>query len=413
MDVPGPTEGLEANVPNPISPGVGQVSSPKDNIGVAIYITCAVVLWKRVVKYLKLGGIEKDSHLIWDPMSQFADLQRQLGRLRNDLPIHLVFNEANLRSQAWERVANHFLYLHIIHAQIALTLNRFAISAFSIATSPKDIPKYFLAEAARDTMRAAAQISRLLKQANEHMPTEPFAGYCAYTSSTIHIWAIFAAKNENMKTSLKENLQHNYEYLKHMKRYSGMSHYIIESIKERYQHTNISSGFKPTLGQTLYSQTLGLTHPNTKEDTNAVSGRANIQDQENGDAQKPPFWSELLTKAGNRRKRLPLACSACRKKKIRCFGEKPCKSCSRAGLFCVYEVTAQQAAPRTDYMAILEDLQPPFAPSLANFDFNTAAPAIPASSPNTFAPSLDSPSTVRLPVIAPKDRQFLEHKEDE
>ena len=276
MEVPEPTEGFEASVPNPMSPRVGQVSSPKDNIGVAAYVTCAVVLWKRVVKCLNLGGIEKDPHLICDSMSQFADLQRQLNRLRNDLPIHLVFNEANLRSQAWERVANHFLYLHIIHAQIALTLNRFAISAFSIATSPKDIPKYFLAEAARDTMRAAAQISRLLKQANEHMPTEPFAGYCAYTSSTIHIWAIFAAKNENIKISLKENLRHNYKYLNHMKRYWGMSHYMTESIKERYRHISISSGFKPILDQTLYSQTLGLTHPNTAEDTNAVSGRANI-----------------------------------------------------------------------------------------------------------------------------------------
>lgn len=69
---------------------------------------------------------------------------------------------------------------------------------------------------------------------------------------------------------------------------------------------------------------------------------------------KPP-WSELKTKAGKERKRLPLACIACRRKKIRCSGEKPaCKHCLRSRIPCVYKVTARKAAPRTDYMAMLD-----------------------------------------------------------
>lgn len=68
-----------------------------------------------------------------------------------------------------------------------------------------------------------------------------------------------------------------------------------------------------------------------------------------------PSWSELKTKAGKERKRLPLACIACRRKKIRCSGEKPaCKHCIRARTPCVYKVTARKAAPRTDYMAMLD-----------------------------------------------------------
>lgn len=68
-----------------------------------------------------------------------------------------------------------------------------------------------------------------------------------------------------------------------------------------------------------------------------------------------PPWSELKTKAGKERKRLPLACIACRRKKIRCSGEKPaCKHCLRARLPCVYKVTTRKAAPRTDYMAMLD-----------------------------------------------------------
>lgn len=71
--------------------------------------------------------------------------------------------------------------------------------------------------------------------------------------------------------------------------------------------------------------------------------------------ERPPPWSDLKTKAGKERKRLPLACIACRRKKIRCSGEKPaCKHCFRSRTPCVYKVTTRKAAPRTDYMAMLD-----------------------------------------------------------
>ena len=235
MEVPGPTEDLEGNVPNPVSPGMGQVSSPRDNMGVAAYVIRAVVLWKRVVKYLNLGGKDKDPHPIWDPLSQFADLRRQLSRLRDNLPSHILFTEANLQSHASERVANQFLYLHIILAQNALFLTRFAIPTSPHARPPKNMPKQFLADAARDTVKAAETISRLLEQASAHMLTVPFAGYCAYASSTVHVWGMLASKNENLEASSKENLRHNYKYLNRMKRYWGMFHYMAESIKELYR----------------------------------------------------------------------------------------------------------------------------------------------------------------------------------
>lgn len=73
------------------------------------------------------------------------------------------------------------------------------------------------------------------------------------------------------------------------------------------------------------------------------------------DVDEKPAWSELKTKAGKERKRLPLACIACRRKKIRCSGEKPaCKHCQRSRVPCVYKVTTRKAAPRTDYMAMLD-----------------------------------------------------------
>ena len=89
----------------------------------------------------------------------------------------------------------------------------------------------------------------------------------------------------------------------------------------------------------------------TKRLSNENVGRYAVKEE----ADKKPAWSELKTKAGKERKRLPLACIACRRKKIRCSGEKPaCKHCLRSRIPCVYKVTTRKAAPRTDYMAMLD-----------------------------------------------------------
>ncbi|KAJ4153375.1 hypothetical protein LMH87_009864 [Akanthomyces muscarius] len=89
----------------------------------------------------------------------------------------------------------------------------------------------------------------------------------------------------------------------------------------------------------------------------SAAGRADGTDlgKSKDDKTETPAWSELKTKAGKDRKRLPLACIACRRKKIRCSGEKPaCKHCLRSRIPCVYKVTSRKAAPRTDYMAMLD-----------------------------------------------------------
>ena len=81
--------------------------------------------------------------------------------------------------------------------------------------------------------------------------------------------------------------------------------------------------------------------------------RSQETNQDNPD--HTPAWTDMKTKAGKDRKRLPLACIACRRKKIRCSGENPgCKHCLKSRIPCVYKVTTRKAAPRTDYMAMLD-----------------------------------------------------------
>ena len=93
----------------------------------------------------------------------------------------------------------------------------------------------------------------------------------------------------------------------------------------------------------------GMNNPSAMDGSDLGAG------QKGDDKAGTPAWTELKTKAGKERKRLPLACIACRRKKIRCSGEKPaCRHCLRSRIPCVYKVTTRKAAPRTDYMAMLD-----------------------------------------------------------
>ncbi|KAK6544470.1 hypothetical protein TWF694_001164 [Orbilia ellipsospora] len=111
-----------------------------------------------------------------------------------------------------------------------------------------------------------------------------------------------------------------------------------DSNKAKATSISSSSEDRPAKGQTTASNSTSATK----------------KDERNG-SQDPANWSETKTKAGKDRKRLPLACIACRRKKIRCSGEKPaCKHCVRARTPCVYKQTARKFVPRTDYMATLD-----------------------------------------------------------
>jgi Fungal specific transcription factor domain/Fungal Zn(2)-Cys(6) binuclear cluster domain len=273
MEVPGPTEDLEGNVPNPVISGSGQVSEPKENMGVAAYVIRAVVLWKRIVKYLNLGGKEKDPHPIWDNLSQFADLRRQTNRLKDTLPPLLVYNAENLQNHSAERVANQFLYLHIIISQCTLFLNRFAIPTSPVARPPKDMPKQFLTEAGHSVVEASNQISNIIEEAAGHMLTVPFAGYCAYSASTVQVWGIFS-KNPALEASSKENLRHNYKYLNRMKKYWGMFHYMAESVKDIYRafaDATLNSNRLANDTIALNKQTTRSSTPAAMEDTQTPS----------------------------------------------------------------------------------------------------------------------------------------------
>ncbi|KAE8351814.1 fungal-specific transcription factor domain-containing protein [Aspergillus coremiiformis] len=234
MEIPGPVEDLDGNVPNPVPEDVGQLSNARDNMGVSAYIIRAIVLWGRIVDYLNLGGKKKDAHPLWSPESGYTHLKRQIEEFSSSLPSYLAFTYENLQVHAADQIANQFLFLHIIIHQNMLFLNQFAIPLSPGGRPPPDMPKAFLSNAGRAAVEAAHHISVLIDRASGYHLTVPFAGYCAYSASTVHIWGIFS-KNPQLEARSKENLRHTYRYLNKMKKYWGMFHYMVESAKDRYR----------------------------------------------------------------------------------------------------------------------------------------------------------------------------------
>lgn len=240
MDIPGPTESLDGRVPNPVIKDTGQLANVKANMGVAAYMIRAIALWGRVIKYLNMGGKERDPLPMWDPKSQYSELKGQATDFTSTLPLELQNTRDNLHNHVAERLANQFIFLHVAANQIILFLHRFAIPTSSGARNLSQMPKSFLAEAGPIAVRAASQVSVLLSDALEHNAVAPFISYCAFMSGTVHIWGIFS-KNSSLEASCKESLGSNVRYLSKMERYWGMCPFMVKNLKDIYrEHADAS-----------------------------------------------------------------------------------------------------------------------------------------------------------------------------
>ena len=235
MEITGPTEDLEGNVPNPVAEESGQMANAKDNMGVTAYLIRLVAIWGKLIKYLNLGGKERDEHAMWAEESQFQGIKQAAREWKESLPESMRNTPENLQTQASEKTANQFIFLHIVANQITLFMNRFALpTPGSRPKFPKDMPQDFISEASRAAHDAANQISALIHDAMDHHVVAPFAGYCAFFSSTVHIYGAFS-KNAALEASSKQNLAWNVKYLTKMKKYWGMFYFVTENLRDLYR----------------------------------------------------------------------------------------------------------------------------------------------------------------------------------
>lgn len=205
LDMAGPTEDLEGNTPYSVSPDDGPLPDAKDNMGVAAFMIRAIALWGRVIIYLFQGGRELDGYAVWDPKAKYVDLDKQAEHFASQLPDSLRYSEENLSIHETEGLSNQFLFLHIASQQSRLFLNHIAVHGHPGGRPPKETPREFVAKATARAFEAAKQISELLRDAETHFVTAPFAGYCAFMSSQVQMTAVFS-KNPAIETLAKKNL---------------------------------------------------------------------------------------------------------------------------------------------------------------------------------------------------------------
>jgi hypothetical protein len=234
LDMEGPTEDLQGNVPYPSSGEDGQLSDPKENMGVAAFMIRSIALWGRIILYHFQGGKEADPHKLWDPASQFQELVKQTEEFVGTLPESLTYTADNLIAHHTEGLANQFLFLHISSHQNILLLNHIAVHGNRGGRAPKDTPLDFFVKRTSKAYDAAKRISELLRDVETYPVAAPFVGYCAFLSSTVQMTAAFS-KNPETEAIAKRNLATNVRYLSKMKRYWGAFHWTSEQLKLQFR----------------------------------------------------------------------------------------------------------------------------------------------------------------------------------
>lgn len=248
-EIPGPTETLDGEKPSPALIDAGQHADPRNNMGVPSYIVRIIVLWGRVIRYLNLGGKEIDRYELWHPKSHFGELVRQVGDFKASLPAELQYSPDNLATQAAEKIANQFLLLHISYYQVVLFLHRYAIPTNPGVLVATEVPKDFLSASAQAAIEAADQISELLSHSVEHSLYAPFAGYCAFTSSTVHIWSRFS-NQPRLQAPAEQKLKINIDYIKRMEKSWGMFHFMADNLRDMWlRHKDHASRKSTTSGE--------------------------------------------------------------------------------------------------------------------------------------------------------------------
>ncbi|OAA38569.1 zinc finger transcription factor 1 [Metarhizium rileyi] len=235
LDMPAETESLDGSSPLSDSTGRGHDPKARENMGVAAYTIRAIAIWGRIVAYLHQGGREMDSSPLWSETSDYKSLVHQMDELQRTLPDPLQYSTDNLKLHTTEKTASQFLLMHLSIQQNILFLHK-AVVAWANSVGCKDAPPDFLPQASNKTLIAANRISEVLRDAEEAKcnVTAPFAGYCAFSATNIHILGMFSS-NATVKASAEANAGINIKFLRKTMQYWGMFHWMVENIRTQYR----------------------------------------------------------------------------------------------------------------------------------------------------------------------------------
>ncbi|KAG5925350.1 hypothetical protein E4U42_004385 [Claviceps africana] len=296
LDIPAETEKLDGSRKQLESHGDGQEAFLEDNMGVAAYTIRAIAVWGRILTQLNHGGKVKDC----PDQSTYATLVQQVDDLQRSLPGSLQYSIDNLSLHMTEKTAGQFLLMHLSIQQNVIFLHNAALS-WAASTAGEDFNSDFLAQARAKTVAAANSISGMLRDVERFKCniTAPFAGYCAFSATNIHILGIFS-DNASVKATAEVNAAINIRFLRKMMRYWGMFHWMVENIRTRYRHAvDASRSGKPFVQGSGEWPTLQFAdwlsrYPHGVSDVDAVEPNAQLRAERGADAvleQKPELQS--------------------------------------------------------------------------------------------------------------------------
>ncbi|KAG5950396.1 hypothetical protein E4U53_005158 [Claviceps sorghi] len=296
LDIPAETESLDGSRKPAASRGDGQEAFLEDSMGVAAYTIRAIGVWGRIITQLHHGGKVKDCL----DQTTYATLVQQVDDLQRTLPGSLQYSLDNLNLHMIEKTAGQFLLMHLAIQQNVLFLHKAALT-WAASTAAENAKPDLVAQASIKTVAAANSISDMLRDAEQFKcnVTAPFAGYCAFSATNIHILGIFSG-NASVKTTAEVNAGINIKFLRKMMRYWGMFHWMVEDIRTRYRSAvDASRSGQPGVQGSAEWPTLQYAdwfnrYPHGVSDFDAVEPNAQPRGERGADAvleQKPELQS--------------------------------------------------------------------------------------------------------------------------
>lgn len=233
LDMPVQTELLDGCPDS--SDGHGRPVLARDSMGVAAFTIRSIGIWGRIVAYVNQGGKEMDSHSMWSPESDFATLMNDVEEFARTLPPGLQYTPDNLDLQITENTAGQFLLLHLSMQQNTLFLSQAGVT-FADGLAGIEAPQDFLSRSGARASAAANRISGILRDSHQTKccVLAPFAGYCAFSSTTVHLRSIFAG-NPAVRAAAEANSGVNIRFLRKMMTYWGMFHWMVDNIRMQYR----------------------------------------------------------------------------------------------------------------------------------------------------------------------------------
>ncbi|KYK61769.1 hypothetical protein DCS_02913 [Drechmeria coniospora] len=194
--------------------GGRSTAEPRDNMDAAAYTIRSIATWGRLVAHVNEEGRETDPHPIWSPESRYATLEQGIDDFVAGLPPRFQYSAKNLDLEVGEKTSHEGL----------------------------EVPKDFLSRVRARTFTAANRVSDILRDAEESRCSvpAPFAGYCAFSSTAVHISNIFTG-NPASRATAEANVDVNMRFLRKMIKFWGIFHWMVHDIRSRYRNAMSAS----------------------------------------------------------------------------------------------------------------------------------------------------------------------------